>query len=51
VLQREQARELEASLERVQGEVSAQGLALESLSIDRDAARVAAHEAADRIKV
>lgn len=51
MLQRERARELEATLERVRGEVSAQGMALEALAAERDAARTSAREAADRAKV
>ena len=50
-LQRLQTRELEATLERVQGELSAQGLALEAMAADREAAHMAASETADRIKV
>jgi hypothetical protein len=51
VLQRVRTRELEATLERVQGELTAQGLALEAMASDGEAARMAASETADRIKV
>lgn len=46
--QRERARGLEATLEQLRGEVSAQGLAMEGLAAERDAARSAAREASAR---
>lgn len=49
--QRVRTRELEATLERMQGELSAQGLALETMAADREADRMAASKTADRIKV